>query len=491
MAHRARLSAPQPERRDWHWHKAQWTALPAALIMGGDRRMEADTYLADGYGIRLALKARKTGWEHFGSLARVWQPPRLKGTVVSPEFGTPYLAATQAFDLRPTPRKWLSLDQIRNPEDLFVSSGDILVTRSGNVGRATLSRKSHEGVLVSDDLLRIDPVQEADWGWVYAFLRSAQARAMMAASQYGHVVKHLDVGHLEALPVPRLREEWRGTFSGKVRSVVNLRDRGYALAAEAEARFERAVGPLPPPDADHAGFSVRASSILRGRRRMEATFYTPTVKVIRQHLASGGRNLVRLDQAGFDLWLPTRFKRTPAEAGVELLGSSQLFEVNPDPGRRIADGQFGDPYRGRVQKGWILVARSGQVYGLNGSTTLATKAHEDKVVSDHVIRVRPTGRKNAARPGYAHVCLSHPTLGRPLVKALIYGSSIPELEVADLAALEIIRLSPPEEGKIADLAEEASACMAEADIQESALAEEASALIERFMAGKMDDFAPT
>src|SRR5436190_23428511 len=110
MAVHARLS-PQaaPETRDWPWHKAKWGSVPAHVLWLGDRRMEAENYLSSGYGLRLALQERAVGWKRFGQLAQVWQPSRLKGIQVGPEFGTPFLAATQVFDIRPVPRKWLSL----------------------------------------------------------------------------------------------------------------------------------------------------------------------------------------------------------------------------------------------------------------------------------------------------------------------------------------------------------------------------------------------
>src|SRR6185369_17162731 len=141
MALRAKLSAPREERSDWPWHHSKWTALSASLLMGGDRRMEAETYLAGGYGLRLAMEAQKTGLASLYELANVWQPSRLKGILVSPEFGTPFLAATQVFDLRPVPRKFLSLGKVREAGSLFVEPGQILVTRSGNVGRVTIAHK--------------------------------------------------------------------------------------------------------------------------------------------------------------------------------------------------------------------------------------------------------------------------------------------------------------------------------------------------------------
>lgn len=215
MALRARLSAPRPERTDWPWHTPKWTVLSASLLFGDDRRLEAETYIASGYGIRLALEARKTGWTCMGKVAKIWQPSRLKGIQVSLEFGTPFLAATQVFDLRPVPRKWLSLDRTDSAAERFVTPGMILVTCSGNVGRATLAHKPHENILISHDLLRVEPLQEKYWGWLYAYLRSPQARAMMSAAQYGHIIKHLEVSHLNALPMPLLRDDLLGEFCDK------------------------------------------------------------------------------------------------------------------------------------------------------------------------------------------------------------------------------------------------------------------------------------
>lgn len=487
MAIRARLSAPRQERNDWPWHQAKWAALSASLLFGGDRRMEAESYLAGGYGIRLAMEARKAGWLPMGKLARVWQPSRLKGTLVSPDYGTPFLAATQVFDLRPVPRKFLSLDQIRNAGELFVVNGQILVTRSGSVGRATLAHAPHKNIIISDDLLRVEPQHEKLWGWLYAYLRAPQTRAMMSAVQYGHVIKHLEVSHLNALPMPVLRDELLEEFNRRVLVVLDHRNRAHELGMIAEARFEQCFGPLTVTDNGEAGFSVRASEGLFGnRRRFDALPHNPVVKAIRQHLAKGAKGFTKLVDAGFTVWLPNRFKRVPAEDGVGLLGSSDLFEVNPDITKRIADGNFGDTHNARVKAGWLLLARSGQIYGLNGTLTLATEAHEGYVVSDHVIRIAPLD-KPSIRPGYLCVALSHPDLGRPIMKSLPYGSSIPEIEVADVKQLEVVRLGPVEENAIADLAEEASALRAKADILESDLAADAEAILDRFITGDTQD----
>jgi hypothetical protein len=48
------------------------------MIGRAQRRMEAESYLTDGYGIRLAVEAKKSGWTSFEKLAKSWMPSRIK-----------------------------------------------------------------------------------------------------------------------------------------------------------------------------------------------------------------------------------------------------------------------------------------------------------------------------------------------------------------------------------------------------------------------------
>jgi hypothetical protein len=419
-----------------------------------------------------------------GQVARVWQPSRLKGIQVSADYGIPFLTATQVFDLRFSPRKWLAIERTPNASDRFAQPGTILVTCSGNVGRATIAYKPHQNVLISHDILRVETLNDHWWGWLYAYLRSPQARAMMKASQYGHIIKHLETTHLNALPIPIPQNSLLEHFERQIHNILDMRTRAYGLILEAEAHFEGCLGSLPEIHNGESGFSVPASrSLFNGRRRFDALPHDPLVKAIREHLSINGKGFTTLSEAGYTVWLPTRFRRIPAEEGVALLDSSDLFEINPDISKRIADGHFGDQFRGRVERGWLLLSRSGQVYGLIGTLTLATAAHEEHVISDHVIRIAAS-KSAIIRPAYALIALSHPSLGRPLMKALAYGSSIPEIEVTDVARTQVVRLNTMDEDAIADSAEEASALYAEADLLENAISAEASEIIDRFISGQ-------
>lgn len=407
-------------------------------------------------------------------------PGRLKGISVHRDFGTPFLAATQVFDARPVPRKWLALARTDDAASRFVSAGQIVVTCSGSVGRPTLAYAPHENTLISHDLLRIDPKDERDRGWLYAYLHARQTRAMATGAQYGHIIKHLETSHLEALPVPAVPESIAEDFNQRVARVLELRNEGHRLTLEAESHFESALAPLKISDWGEDGFTVKACALFNGRRRFDASVHNPAVAAIRRHLAKNGKGLTSIRDAGYDVWLPKRFRRVPAEDGVWMLDSADLAEVNPDLSKRIADGDFGDAHGGRVKAGWVLMARSGQTYGIIGTSVIATRDLEDKIISDHVMRLKP--RDDASVPaGYVVTALGHPLLGRPIVKSLAYGSSIPEIEVADIESLEIVRLESAESG-IADLAEASAKARAEANVIERAIAADASTIIDRFVA---------
>lgn len=483
MALRARLIAPPaPPRTVWKYHSLQSLPVSVDAIFGGDRRMEAAAYLSTGRGIRVAIEAKAKGWCRLGDIAAVTQPGRLKGILVSAEHGTPFLAATQVFSIRPIPRKFLALEQMATASECFVQDGTILVTRSGLVGRPIVANAPHRGVVLSDDLLRVASRSERDYGWIYAFLHSRQARAMNTTSQYGHIIKHLEVAHLDDLPIPHVSDKQADQFNKSVRSIIQKRDKGYQLTLEAEALFSEALADPGVDRTAESGFTVKSSAILGGRRRIDAAVHNPLVARIRAILDKRGTGFTRLADAGYDLWVPGRYKRIPSPDGVVYRDSADLLEVNPDLSKRFADCRFGDDFGGRVRSGWVLMPSSGQVYGIIGIAVLATAALDNQVVSNHVLRIAP-GASPMMRTGYLVTALSHITLGLPLVKSLAFGSSVPEIDRSDLGNVEIVRLKPSVEDAIADLAEEAAESRATADVLEADIAEQATEIVTAFAAG--------
>lgn len=488
MALRARLaSLLAQESKPHEFIRAQWTVLPSHLFWRGDRRMEADTYLSGGHGMRVAIEERAAGWKRLGALARVWQPSRLKGVIVGEEGGTPFLTASQVFESRPVARKWLALDKTGEAASRFVDEGTILVTCSGSVGRSTLGCSLHANALVSHDLLRISPDDPGLWGWVYAFLQTQEARAMMIGAQYGHLIKHLEASHLRALPIPIVRESLAKEFQARVRQVLELRNRAHGLLLAAEARFASAIGDVQPSKSD-TGFEVRAMDFASGRRRLEAAYYSPVAGAILQRFREVGVATKPLKELAQKVWWGKRFRRFYGDSGIPYLSGDELFSINPEMKRILVspDDNHEDFY---VQRGWLVMACSGQSYGLNGATRLATKHDEGIFFSHDLIRIVP--KEGAIRPGYLLTALTHPVLGRPLLIRYAYGTSIQHLDPSDVSEFPVVRTRRREEEKIADLAEESSADRAQADVLERELAADASLLVGRFLSGDSAEFVTT
>jgi len=486
MALRARVVAPPvPTQSVWQHHTAKWGELPSHVFWKGDRRMEAETYLSTGYGLRLAIEERTTGWRRLEQMADVRQPPRLKGIHVSPDFGTPFLAATQIFDIRPVPRKWLAIDKIDDAASLFTRTGFILVTRSGSVGRATLATDALKGVLCSDDLLRVEARVPEQWGWLYAYLYSLQAQAMMSSAQYGHIIKHLETSHLDALPVPVVKDDIAVNFHKRTQEILDLCNHAYRLTLEAEERFAAAIGPIEQVNQE-TGFEVRAVALFAKRRRLEACFHAPGPAAILHRFKAINATVEPLSKVTEKVWWMTRFRRFYGEDGIPYLSADELFTTNPPESKRILIESNDNHESYFVKQGWIVMACSGQIYGLNGAACLMTEHHENIFFSHDLIRIVP--KSDAIRAGYLLTTLTHLMLGRPILIRTAYGTSIPHLDPSDVSAFPVVRLISGEEAAIADLAEQAAAERARADVLERDLAADAGNFIERFIAGDLESF---
>ncbi len=62
---------------------------------------------------------------------------------------------------------------------------------------------------------------------------------MATGAHYGHIIKHLETSHLDALPIPEIDDDSAADFSRRVERILQLRNEGYRLTVEAEERFER------------------------------------------------------------------------------------------------------------------------------------------------------------------------------------------------------------------------------------------------------------
>jgi type I restriction enzyme S subunit len=101
--------------------------------------------------------------------------------------------------------------------------------QSGSLGHATISHAVHRGIVISDDLLRVNAIDAKQAGWIYAFLQTPQSRAMCTSTHYGHMIKHLQPSHLNAIPVPTVDGDTAKKFTKRLERIVAQRNEGPSV----------------------------------------------------------------------------------------------------------------------------------------------------------------------------------------------------------------------------------------------------------------------
>lgn len=150
---------------------------------------------------------------------------------------TPYLTANGALEQRRMTIKWFDMSRATNKqrecvEMLRVQHGDILISRSGTIGKVTYATKTlADNYVISDDLVRVRVPDEDMRAYLLAFLMSSTAMNLMKLDEFGSVQQHLQPRHIWGLPVP-IPDSW-----GQVQDIVKA-GKGMMQAMEQTAEAD-------------------------------------------------------------------------------------------------------------------------------------------------------------------------------------------------------------------------------------------------------------
>lgn len=124
-----------------------------------------------------------------------------------------YLTANAALELRRFTVKWINpalanAKQRAYMKQLVVKEGDILITRSGTIGKVTYATKDFaSNYLISDDLVRIRVENPQLRAYLLAYFSSRTALSLMLLDEYGSVQQHLQPRHIQEMIIP-IPDEW-------------------------------------------------------------------------------------------------------------------------------------------------------------------------------------------------------------------------------------------------------------------------------------------
>ena len=121
--------------------------------------------------------------------------------------------------------------------------GEILITRSGTIGRITIVGRTLKDTILSDDLIRVwieDPQLRT---FVYAFLRSPGGRDQLLRNEYGTVQQHLEPSHVADLqiPLPDNKDDLE-RFLKMVETSSEAHEQSLEIEAQADARMLETLG---------------------------------------------------------------------------------------------------------------------------------------------------------------------------------------------------------------------------------------------------------
>jgi len=432
-----------------------------STILSGDTRLEASTYLRDGYGfVRLANQCENH--VRLGDLACLVPPTRLAGYPVPDGKGLPFFTAGQVFEDFPRVRKWLAAPFVPQADTRYVKQEWLLLSCSGVVGNVTAVYPHHVGKVITHDLLRIVPKETSEYGWLYAYMKTDFFKQIARATQYGHMIKHIEVEHANEFPVIMTEGVIRSGISHKAVDAVQMRSHAWNLRNEAFALLEDGVGVSKVAKAEPAAFNhgeISLSEVLQSRQRLDADSFVGEVRGVDELIDGCDWNY--LGELTRDVIEPTRFKRFYGNSDVPFVGISEPFDVNAQPTKFICPRLIKGWERFMLEPGTLVIARSGQKYGILGRVLMVTENHRSMMGSDHLTRIYPDESK--MRPRYLLAFLNDPVIGRPSVIRHAFGTSIPELTPIDIKRIRVPRLGNSSENAIADLMDESVRLSAEAD----------------------------
>ncbi len=415
----------------------RWARQPARAVERGVSRE----------GTRIYATQRLDRLDEVCKPDGIFIPGRFRRVYVNdPEHGERWLSPSDMLkadlsDLPLVSRKYTpSIDALR------VHAQWILLSRSGTIGNLAYVREDMDGLVGSDDIIRIAPnPQSIRPGYLYAYLSSSLAKSLIEQKTYGAVVPHIEAHHVVDLPIPRLDPAIEERIHALVERAAALRVEANRSLDQVSKHLAEAIGPLPTvAQALDRGFVVRSNDL----ERLTAFSNRPSVDVARQAILRAGQ-YAPLGDVALRLFHPFRMNMVyvAEERGVPFLNLADMMAY------RYRTMNFMSPRTQGFQDylleyGWTLISRDGTI----GKVTFVGRYLQGTATNQHSSRVVPDTTQIPS--GYLYAFMASP-YAQQQIDALIYGSVILGVYERDLASILIPLFDRPAMQTISNAVEEA------------------------------------
>lgn len=402
-----------------------------------------------------------------GGFGSVFHPPRFKRHLAtSKEPALPYLRAFDVFEYLPQPADWISESRTIKIDELRVSPGEILLTRSGrNLGPSVMTDRFIEQFVLSDDLLRIRIGDGVMRNYVFAYLNTPTGQLLLRQDKTGSVIDHLSAGQVSIQLVP-IFDDIVDSVSREIEESVVLREEARLLLADVSAATAQAQTPGNDVVLRN-GWTVKSTDL---RGRLDAAFHAVDVSRVRRNLQSTGG--MRLGDVATVHKPVGRYKTYYVESahGTPLLSGKNLLQsklINP---KYISGRSIGEDSRYSLKPGWICFQADGRAEERLGFPVVVTSDRTGWLASGHVARLIPNSGVDS---GWLWAAMVSSDVQRQ-VASLACGSVVDALYEHDLREL----ILPAQAGFDSARVCEAWEALAAADAKErSAIAQVETAVL--------------
>lgn len=419
----------------------KYTSVSLSEVFSNNTRLEASAFNIEAKAVKYKVEHCRYGYVHLwgkdGLVKDASYPGRFKRIYVEKGEGIPFYLPSQLGEIYPKPSKFISEKTYKSIKGVEIEPNRLLLSRSGTIGKCTMSSKTTIGKVYSDDVIRVSFKSEIDLGYVYTYFCTPTGQQMLQTNNYGAVIQHIEPEHLKNIIIPNAPELIKRKIHNLVVESYDLRDQSNELIDEAERILYEELQ-LPPIEqlkpkyfddsVDLRNYTTKLSGL---NLRLDCSYHTPICNSILELLNENADSVVHCGDSIItkDILLPTRFKRTYVEAahGIKLIGGKQINELNPGTEKYLAHSSLNDELKLKANS--VLVTRSGTI----GKTAIVPKHWEEWIGSDHIIRIIPANNDIA---GYLY-CWLNTEYAQQLVKRNTFGAVVDEIDTDQLSHVEI------------------------------------------------------
>lgn len=347
-------------------------------------RIDPDVHLSEGSIIRNELKHLPYNLSTVGENASSVFYGNIFSRVFvqKPEFGMPYLAASDTVLASLDTGRYLSKKQAASLSYLILKKDWILVTCSGTLGNVTYTNRIFENRIATHDLIRVIPnSKKVNKGTLYAFLSSKYGYYQITQSQFGGVVKHINTEQTKSILVPVFPEAIQNDVDELIQKSAHLREEATDVLSEAVNYFN---GLYSVSSTLTKTFSLKLKELGLG-----FAAYNNNLEVD-QFVSQYKDYSFQLKEKTTRIFAPPLFKHIylNKDNGYPFMTGGELTRYNLRYYRWLSPRGVKDINDYVVKKGTLLLYKSGTTDGgILGNVFIADEKLDGCCLSDHVIRI--------------------------------------------------------------------------------------------------------